>query len=128
MRETEAEVYVVNGGNDGGGGSGSGGGGGNDSSDDDDEDGRKLSTVQELPELTASPPVSLAMRQARERSQREESGEPRRDSDQPSDRNEAAISSISERVEARARKEGSCPNEEQILSYSNSPTFSEFSS
>ncbi|XP_071633906.1 metabotropic glutamate receptor 8 [Temnothorax longispinosus] len=128
MRETEAEVYVVNGGNDGGGGSGSGGGGGNDSSDDDDEDGRKLSTVQELPELTASPPVSLAMRQARERSQREESGEPRRDSDQPSDRNEAAINSISERVEARARKEGSCPNEEQILSYSNSPTFSEFSS
>lgn len=71
MRETEAEVYV-NGDNDSG---GSGGGGGNDSGDDDDEDERKLSTVQELPELTASPPISLTMY---ERSQSESC----RDSDQ----------------------------------------------
>ncbi|XP_025264980.1 metabotropic glutamate receptor 8 isoform X1 [Camponotus floridanus] len=133
MRETEAEVYV-NEDDDGGGGRGGGdgrsGGGGcglEDSSDDDDEEERKLSTVQELSEFnadTASPPISLAMCQACERSQ----GEPRRDSDQPSDRDEAAISSISERVEARARKEGLCLNEEQILSYTDSPTFSEFSS
>ncbi|KYN16204.1 Metabotropic glutamate receptor 7 [Trachymyrmex cornetzi] len=92
--------------------------------DDDDEEERKLSTVQELPELTASPPMSLAMCQARERSQ----AEPRHDSDQPRDRNEGVISSISERVEARAKKEESCPNEEHILCYSDSPTFSEFSS
>lgn len=72
MRETEAEVYV-NG--DRGSGDGGGGGGGNDSGDDDDEEERKLSTVQELPEITTSPPMS------RERSQ----GEPRRDSDQVMD-------------------------------------------
>ncbi|XP_011703241.1 PREDICTED: metabotropic glutamate receptor 8-like [Wasmannia auropunctata] len=109
-----------------GGGCSCGGGGGNDNGDgdDDDEDERKLSTVQELPELTASPPMSLVTRQARERSQ----DKLRHDSDQPSYRNEAAISSISEKVEARARKERSCSNEEQILSYSDSPTFSEFSS
>lgn len=146
MRETEAEVYV-NDDDDGGGGKGdkgvsSGGGNGGsgekdggaggcgagDSSDDDDEEERKLSTVQELSELNAaSPPMSLAMCQGCERSL----GEPpelRRDSDQPSDRDEAAISSISERVEARAKKEGSCLNEEHILSYADSPTFSEFSS
>lgn len=80
MRETEAEVYV-NGDNDGGGGGGGGGAaaaaGGNDSGDDDDEEERKLSTVQELPELTASPP----MRQMRERNL----GEPRRDSNQVMD-------------------------------------------
>ncbi|EGI66060.1 Metabotropic glutamate receptor 2 [Acromyrmex echinatior] len=116
---TEAEVYVN--GNDNGGDDHHSGGGGD---DDDDEEERKLSTVQELPELTASPPMSLAMCQARERSQ----AEPRHDSDQPRDRNEVVISSISERVEARAKKEESCPNEEQILSYSDSPTFSEFSS
>ncbi|KAL0108286.1 hypothetical protein PUN28_015079 [Cardiocondyla obscurior] len=110
---TEAEVYV-NGDNDGG----------NDSGDDDDEEERKLSIVQELPELTASPPMSLAMHQVRKRNQ----SEPSRHSDQPNDRNEAAISSISEKVEARTKKEGTHTNEEQILSYSNSPTFSEFSS
>ncbi|XP_029678417.1 metabotropic glutamate receptor 7-like, partial [Formica exsecta] len=139
VRETEAEVYV-NEDDDGGGsgsrsggdgrsgkGSGGCGAGAGDSSDDDDEEERKLSTVQELSELnadTASPPLSLAMCQACERSQ----GEPRRDSDQPSDRDEVAISSISERVEARARREELCLNEEQILSYTDSPTFSEFSS
>ncbi|KYN01754.1 Metabotropic glutamate receptor 7 [Cyphomyrmex costatus] len=132
---TEAEVYVN--GNDNGdgsgaggscscdGGSGGGGGGaGGGGDDDDDEEERKLSTVQELPELTASPPMSLAMCQARERSQ----AESRHDSDQPRDRSVAVIRSISERVEARAKREESCPNEEQILSYSDSPTFSEFSS
>lgn len=77
MRETEAEVYV-NGDNDGGGSSA--GGGGNDSGDDDDEEERKLSTVQELPELTASPPMSLATCQTRE-----SQGKPRRDSDQVTD-------------------------------------------
>lgn len=144
MHEAEAEVYVngnADGGGGGAGGSGSrsrsgsrsGGGigigigiGANGGDDDDDEEECKLSTVQELPELsadTASPPMSLAMCQ-RERSQRK----PRRDFDQPSDRNEPAISSISEGVEARARREGPYPNEEQILSYSDSPTFSEFSS
>lgn len=93
MRETEAEVYVNDdddgGGKGGDGGSeGTGGGGGScgtgDSSDDDDEEERKLSTVQELSELnadTVSPPISLAMCQACERSQ----GEPRRDSDQVTD-------------------------------------------
>ncbi|KMR04945.1 metabotropic glutamate receptor 2 [Lasius niger] len=93
MRETEAEVYVNeddDGGGKGGDGEseGTGGGGGScgtgDSSDDDDEEERKLSTVQELSELnadTASPPISLAMCQACERSQ----GEPRRDSDQVTD-------------------------------------------
>lgn len=94
MRETEAEVYV-NEDDDGGGsrsggdgrsgkGSGGCGAGAGDSSDDDDEEERKLSTVQELSELnadTASPPLSLAMCQACERSQ----GEPRRDSDQVTD-------------------------------------------
>ncbi|XP_070164040.1 metabotropic glutamate receptor 8 isoform X2 [Polyergus mexicanus] len=136
VRETEAEVYVNDDDDGGGGGGGDGrsgkgsggcGAGAGDSSDDDDEEERKLSTVQELSELnadTASPPISLAMCQACERSQ----GEPRRDSDQPSDRDEVAISSISERVEARARKEELCMNEEQILGYTDSPTFSEFSS
>ncbi|RLU24537.1 hypothetical protein DMN91_002626 [Ooceraea biroi] len=128
MREAEAEVYVNgNGDEDGSSGGGGGGGvGGSGGDDDDDEEECKLSTVQELPELnadTASPPMSLAMCQ-RERSQRVR----RRDFDQPSDRNEGAISSISEEVEARVRKEGSYLNEEQILSYSDSPTFSEFSS
>jgi len=106
MRETEAEVYVNgddnSGGDDGDGscgcdsdgadgnggsdGSGSGdddggsnnGGNGNDSDDDDDEKERKLSIVEELPELLASPPMSLAMCQTRERSQTES----RHDSDQ----------------------------------------------
>jgi len=62
MREAEAEVYV-NGNTDGGNGSGGGGGSGD---DDDDEEECKLSTVQELPELstdTVSPPMNLAMRQ-----------------------------------------------------------------
>jgi len=66
---------------DGGSGSGGGGGGGGGGDDDDDEEERKLSTVQELPELTASPPMSLAMCQARERSQ----AEPCHDSDQVMD-------------------------------------------
>ncbi|XP_029167565.1 metabotropic glutamate receptor 8-like isoform X2 [Nylanderia fulva] len=151
MRETEAEVYVND--DDDGGGEGGGnkadrrddrrsaggsrerdGGAGSDGcdlgdssdddddDDDDDEEERKLSTVQELSELNAvSPPMNrLAVCRTCERS--------RAGSDQPSDRDEAAISSISERVEARARKEGSCLNEEQILSYADSPTFSEFSS
>lgn len=80
MRETEAEVYV-----NGDRGGSSAGGGANDSGDDDDEEERKLSIVQELPELTTSPilmsPMSLAMYRARERSQ----GEPRRDSEQVTD-------------------------------------------
>lgn len=90
MRETEAEVYV-NDDDDGGGGrgggdgrSGGGGCGAGDNSDDDDEEECKLSTVQELSEFnadTASPPISLAMCQACERSQ----GGPRRDSDQVTD-------------------------------------------
>ncbi|XP_067205710.1 metabotropic glutamate receptor 8-like isoform X2 [Linepithema humile] len=125
MRETEAEVYVNGDADDGGCGGGGGGGGGDNNGDDDDEEERKLSIVQELPELSASPPMNLAVCQ-RERSRE---AVPRRDPDQPSDRNEAAISSISEKVEARVRKEGaSCSNEEQMLSYSDSPTFSEFSS
>jgi len=65
----------------GGGGGGGGGGSGGGGDDDDDEEERKLSTVQELPELTASPPMSLAMCQARERSQ----AESRHDSDQVMD-------------------------------------------
>ncbi|XP_032664722.1 metabotropic glutamate receptor 8-like isoform X5 [Odontomachus brunneus] len=157
MRETEVEVYINNngdgdddddGGGDGGGGGGGGRGGGGGSGDggsgghngnggrgggnDDDEEERKLSIVQELPELTdtASPPLSLACLYERSQgeprrrdSRRHQPGESTRD-----DRN-GPISSISEKMEARAREtEASCPNDEQILSYCDSPTFSEFSS